>query len=95
MLLRANMLLSMASLVIFMQLRVLYAQLVARLRRHANYRRILLLIQSSCPLVTLNNDSDTSDEDFKCAICWEKITLARQLPCCHLFHYGIIVRSFV
>ena len=89
MLLRANMLLSMASLVIFMQLRVLYAQLLARLRRHSNYRRILHLVQASCPLVTFEFDSVSDYEDCKCAICWEKIIIARKLPCGHHFHHGM------
>lgn len=91
MLLRANMLLSMASLVIFMQLRVLYAQLVVRLRRHANYRRILHLVQASCPLVNLSYELQRDHDDCKCAICWESIASARKLPCGHHFHHGIVI----
>ncbi len=54
MLLRANMLLSMASLVIFMQLRVLYEQLCGRLRRHGNYKRLLKLVELVCTRVVLD-----------------------------------------
>jgi autocrine motility factor receptor len=50
MLLRANMLLSMASLVIFMQLRVLYEQLCSRLRRHGNYKRLLQMVELVCSI---------------------------------------------
>ena len=42
------MLLSMASLVIFMQLRVLYEQLCSRLRRHGNYKRLLQMVELVC-----------------------------------------------
>ncbi len=88
MLLRANMLLSMASLVIFMQLRVLYAQLRSRLRRHGNYRRMLNIVQLSCPLEELKFESELELEDNKCAICWEPVATARRLPCGHHFHHG-------
>ena len=88
MLLRANMLLSMASLVIFMQLRVLYAQLMGRLKRHRNFRRIAFLISSSCPIVLVECEPNSSYEDCKCAICWEGMAQARKLACGHNFHHG-------
>lgn len=91
MLLRANMLLSMASLVIFMQLRVLYAQLVGRLHRHKNYRRILDLVKSICPLEDLSNLKSNDREDNQCAICWENAAIARRLPCSHLFHHNCLL----
>lgn len=90
MLLRANMLLSMASLVIFMQLRVLYAQLCGRLRRHRNYRRMLLLVQTSCPLDKFECENEAEQEE-KCAICWEAAAVARKLPCGHYFHHGCLL----
>jgi len=92
MLLRANMLLSMASLVIFMQLRVLYAQLVGRLRRHRNYMRILNLVKSICPLEELDNLKSNDEDDNQCAICWENAAVARRLPCSHLFHHNCLLQ---
>lgn len=92
MLLRANMLLSMASLVIFMQLRVLYAQLCNRMRRHHNYRRMLHIVQTSCPLEKFEIEADADWEDYKCAICWEPTSVARKLPCEHRFHHGSNLR---
>lgn len=92
MLLRANMLLSMASLVIFMQLRVLYAQLRSRLRRHGNYRRMLNIVQLSCPLEELKFESELEWEENKCAICWEPVATARRLPCGHHFHHGLSIQ---
>ena len=89
MLLRANMLLSMASLVIFMQLRTLYAQLCGRLQRHRNYRRMLLLVQTSCPFEKFEFQNEAELEE-KCAICWEATAVARKLPCGHYFHHGMI-----
>lgn len=83
------MLLSMASLVIFMQLRVLYEQLCGRLRRHGNYRRMLQIVQTSCPLEQRYFELESEWEDNKCAICWEAAAVARRLPCGHHFHHGI------
>ncbi|XP_046644514.1 E3 ubiquitin-protein ligase AMFR-like [Daphnia pulicaria] len=91
MLLRANMLLSMASLVIFMQLRVLYEQLCGRLRRHGNYKRLLKLVELCCPLETLHFELESEWEDNKCAICWEAAAVARRLPCGHHFHHGCLL----
>jgi len=86
------MLLSMASLVIFMQLRVLYAQLVGRLRRYSNYRRILNLVNSVCPLEEFDKSkSDDAENDNQCAICWENATVARRLPCSHIFHHNCLL----
>ncbi|KAI9564188.1 hypothetical protein GHT06_007926 [Daphnia sinensis] len=91
MLVRANMLLSMASLVIFMQLRVLYEQLCGRLRRHGNYRRMLQIVQTSCPLEQRYFELESEWEDNKCAICWEAAAVARRLPCGHHFHHGCLL----
>ncbi|XP_076069914.1 E3 ubiquitin-protein ligase AMFR-like isoform X2 [Oratosquilla oratoria] len=82
MLVWGNMLLTMASLVICMQLRLLFYQLQHKVKSHRNYLRVLHLM-NTCPEVT---GCDILAEEDTCAICWEKIERGRRLPCSHVFH---------
>ncbi|XP_071443780.1 E3 ubiquitin-protein ligase AMFR-like [Hetaerina americana] len=83
MLLWANVFLSMASLVICMQLRYLAHEVRRRLQRHCNYLCVLKHMQDNYPMAT---EEDLSANSDNCAICWEKMDAARKLPCNHLFH---------
>ncbi|XP_046397558.1 E3 ubiquitin-protein ligase AMFR-like [Ischnura elegans] len=83
MLLWANVFLSMASLVICMQLRYLAHEVRRRLQRHRNYLCVLKHMQDNYPMAT---EEDLSANSDNCAICWEKMDAARKLPCSHLFH---------
>ncbi|CAD5113563.1 DgyrCDS2728 [Dimorphilus gyrociliatus] len=76
-----NVFLSMASLVIFMQIRYLFSEILRRWNRHSNYMRVVRSIDSKFPIVT-----DIDESDCQCAICWDKMESARKLPCKHLFH---------
>ncbi|XP_033110032.1 E3 ubiquitin-protein ligase AMFR-like [Anneissia japonica] len=83
MLLWGNIFLSMASLVICMQLRFLYTEIQRKLRKHKNYRRVVNSLETRFSYATkeeLENGDDT------CAICWDQMTTARKLPCNHFFH---------
>ncbi|XP_071959646.1 E3 ubiquitin-protein ligase AMFR-like [Antedon mediterranea] len=83
MLLWGNIFLSMASLVICMQLRFLYTEIQRKLRKHKNYRRVVNSLETRFAYATkeeLENGDDT------CAICWDQMSTARKLPCNHLFH---------
>ncbi|XP_055598423.1 uncharacterized protein LOC129747998 [Uranotaenia lowii] len=82
MLLWANVFLSLASLVIIMQLRCLINE-IQRKFKHRNYLWVLNPMEKSCPLATAEDLKQNSDN---CAICWEKMETARKLPCSHLFH---------
>ncbi|XP_049831442.1 E3 ubiquitin-protein ligase AMFR-like isoform X1 [Schistocerca gregaria] len=83
MLLWSNIFLSMASLVICMQLRYLGHEIQRRLKRHRNYLWVLRHMQQNYPMATPEELAENSDN---CAICWEKMESARRLPCSHLFH---------
>lgn len=83
MLLWSNIFLSMASLVICMQLRYLFHEIRRRIRRHTNYLWVLNHMEHNYPLASPHELADNSDN---CAICWEKMDTARKLPCQHLFH---------
>ncbi|TSM52249.1 E3 ubiquitin-protein ligase AMFR [Bagarius yarrelli] len=83
MLLFGNIWLSMASLVIFMQLRYLFFEVQRRIRRHKNYLRVIDNMESRFAVATPDELVANNDD---CAICWDSMTSARKLPCGHLFH---------
>ncbi|XP_052862115.1 E3 ubiquitin-protein ligase AMFR-like [Anopheles cruzii] len=83
MLLWSNIFLSMASLVIIMQLRYLFNEIQRKIKKHRNYLWVLNHMEKSYPLATGDDLKANSDN---CAICWEKMETARKLPCGHLFH---------
>ncbi|XP_074468057.1 E3 ubiquitin-protein ligase AMFR-like isoform X1 [Sebastes fasciatus] len=83
MLLFGNIWLSMASLVIFMQLRYLFHEVQRRVRRHKNYLRVINNMEARFAVATAE-ELATNDDD--CAICWDTMVTARKLPCGHLFH---------
>ncbi|XP_053672554.1 E3 ubiquitin-protein ligase AMFR-like [Anopheles nili] len=83
MMLWSNIFLSMASLVILMQLRYLFNEIQRKIKKHRNYLWVLNHMEKSYPLATSDDLKQNSDN---CAICWEKMETARKLPCAHLFH---------
>jgi E3 ubiquitin-protein ligase AMFR len=83
MLLWSNIFLSMASLVIIMQLRYLTNEIQRKFKKHRNYLWVLNHMEKNYPLATAEDLLLNSDN---CAICWEKMDTARKLPCSHLFH---------
>ncbi|KAJ8247258.1 hypothetical protein GJAV_G00244230 [Gymnothorax javanicus] len=83
MLLFGNIWLSMASLVIFMQLRYLFHEVQRRIRRHKNYLRVIDNMEARFAVATAEELAANNDD---CAICWDAMQAARKLPCGHLFH---------
>lgn len=83
MLLWSNIFLSMASLVLCMQLRHLFYEIKKKLAKHRNYVRIIKCMESRFPLATEEELIKNNDD---CAICWDSMGAARKLPCGHLFH---------
>lgn len=83
MLLWSNIFLSMASLVICMQLRHLFHEIQRKYKKHRNYLWVRNHLEQNYPMATEKELSENSDN---CAICWEKMETARKLPCSHLFH---------
>ncbi|XP_034445161.1 autocrine motility factor receptor a isoform X1 [Hippoglossus hippoglossus] len=83
MLIFSNIWLSMASLVIFMQLRSLVQEVQKRIRRHHNYLRVLRNMETRFPVASADEVAAGNDD---CAICWDVMSSARKLPCGHLFH---------
>ncbi|XP_072236404.1 E3 ubiquitin-protein ligase AMFR-like isoform X1 [Leuresthes tenuis] len=83
MLLFGNIWLSMASLVIFMQLRYLFHEVQRRVRRHKNYLRVINNMEARFSVATAEELAANDDD---CAICWDAMLTARKLPCGHLFH---------
>lgn len=83
MLLFGNIWLSMASLVIFMQLRYLFHEVQRRIRRHKNYLHVIDNMEARFAVATAEELAANNDD---CAICWDAMATARKLPCGHLFH---------
>nr|XP_020490652.1 E3 ubiquitin-protein ligase AMFR-like isoform X1 [Labrus bergylta] len=83
MLLFSNIWLSMASLVIFMQLRFILLEVQKRIRRHQNYLRVLRNMETRFSVASAEELAANNDD---CAICWDVMSSARRLPCGHLFH---------
>ncbi|XP_040065060.1 LOW QUALITY PROTEIN: E3 ubiquitin-protein ligase AMFR [Ixodes scapularis] len=83
MLLWGNIFLSMASLVILMQLRYLFYEIQRRVKKHKNYLRVVKHMEANYPMATADELEKNSDD---CAICWTHMESARKLPCGHLFH---------
>uniref|UniRef100_A0A3Q3VW20 Uncharacterized protein n=1 Tax=Mola mola TaxID=94237 RepID=A0A3Q3VW20_MOLML len=88
MLLFGNIWLSMASLVIFMQLRYLFHEVQRRVRRHKNYLRVINNMEARFGIATAEELAANDDD---CAICWDTMLTARKLPCGHLFHKCVCV----
>ncbi|XP_078608219.1 E3 ubiquitin-protein ligase AMFR-like isoform X9 [Branchiostoma floridae x Branchiostoma japonicum] len=83
MLLWGNIFLSMASLVICMQLRYLFHEIQRRMRKHSNYLRVVNGMEARFPSATQEELTANNDD---CAICWDHMDTAKKLPCGHLFH---------
>lgn len=75
--------LSMASLVISMQLRWAFNEIRRKVLKHRNYLRVLRHMMSCYPMASSGELLTNSDD---CAICWDLMLSARKLPCGHLFH---------
>lgn len=83
MLVWSNIFLSMASLVVCMQLRYLFHEIQRKYKKHRNYLWVRNHLEQNYPMATVEELQENSDN---CAICWEKMDSARKLPCSHLFH---------
>ncbi|CAG9837281.1 unnamed protein product [Diabrotica balteata] len=83
MLFLSNIFLSMASLVICMQLRLLIHDIQSKFKKHRNYLWVKNHLEQNYPMAT---DKELQENSDNCAICWEKMETARKLPCAHLFH---------
>ncbi|XP_041984413.1 E3 ubiquitin-protein ligase AMFR-like isoform X2 [Aricia agestis] len=89
MVLYSNAVLSMASLVLLLQLRHLLHALLARLRRHRLYAALATHMSRNYPMASAEEVCKNGDN---CAICWEPMREARKLPCDHLFHNSCLCR---
>ncbi|XP_044744606.1 E3 ubiquitin-protein ligase AMFR-like isoform X2 [Coccinella septempunctata] len=83
MLIWSNIFLSMASLVICMQMRYLFQEIQRKYKKHRNYVWVRNHLELNYPMATSAELTENSDN---CAVCWEKMESARKLPCGHLFH---------
>ncbi|XP_047536576.1 E3 ubiquitin-protein ligase AMFR-like [Vanessa atalanta] len=85
----SNVVVSMASLVLLMQLRHLLYAMLARLRRHRLYTALSSHMSRNYPMASAE---EVLKHEDNCAICWEPMKEARKLPCSHLFHNSCLCR---
>ncbi|CAH4028989.1 unnamed protein product [Pieris brassicae] len=89
MVVHSNAVVSMASMVLLMQLRHLLHALLARLKRHRLYAALAHHMSRNYPMASPEEVEKNQDN---CAICWEPMKEARKLPCAHLFHNSCLCR---
>ena len=87
MLVWSNVFLSMASLVLYWNIRTILGDMKMKLRKHRMYRKIRKRVQYRLPMAT---DEELAEFEDHCAICWEAMSSARKLPCSHLFHHSCL-----
>lgn len=83
MLIWGNIILSVSSLVIAVQLRAIFYDISRRITKHKNYLQVINLMEENFPVAS---DEELSRNNDDCAICWDHMSSARKLPCGHLFH---------
>ena len=97
----SNVFLSMACLVICMQVRHIIVDIQHRFMRHKEFCLVTRNMDAMFPEVRLqtprsprggivgasdNEDGDEDESEDTCAICWDTILVGRKLPCSHVFH---------
>ncbi|CAB1436596.1 unnamed protein product [Pleuronectes platessa] len=83
MLIFSNIWLSLASLVIFMQLCSIAQELQRRIHRHLTFLLLLHNMETRFPVASSDELVDGGED---CVICWDVMRSARTLPCGHVFH---------
>ena len=80
----------MASIVIWMQVRFLFTEIQKRIARHRNYLNVVRSMEARFSIAT---DEELEQYDDNCAICWDKMQVARKLPCGHFFHRYVALKT--
>lgn len=87
MLIWSNVFISMASLVLYWNIRTIFGEMKKRITKHRNYKKILKNVEERFPMATEDEIEIFADH---CAICWDIMETARKLPCSHLFHHACL-----
>jgi len=87
MLLWSNVFLSMASLVLYWNIRTISSDLSKSIRKHKLYKRVTQCVEEKFEFL---GETDLSEYDDNCAICWDSMNTARKLPCGHVFHQSCL-----
>ncbi|XP_057291960.1 E3 ubiquitin-protein ligase AMFR-like [Hydractinia symbiolongicarpus] len=87
MILWSNVFLSMASLVLYWNIRTIFSELKRRFKKHRMFIKILKNVDTRFPMATTEELAGIEDH---CAICWDTMETARKLPCGHFFHHACL-----
>ena len=96
--LRGGLRLQVVDMVLFMDVRSILLIVARKIRGLMAYRRITHQINFAFPtkcfsqskLTDGSNESPEEEEEHTCAICMEKMSSAKVLPCKHLFHLSCL-----
>eukprot|EP00111_Clytia_hemisphaerica_P020578 TCONS_00060600-protein len=83
----SNVFVSMASLVLYWNIRSIFSEIKLLLKKHRLYKKILKSVNARIPMA---NEEELSEIEDHCAICWEGLETARKLPCGHFFHHNCL-----
>lgn len=75
--------LNVVDVLIFVNMRIVFLNLKAKIAAYRNYRKLALDMDQRYPQVPANELQELNDS---CAICREPMVSARRLPCAHIFH---------
>lgn len=87
MLLWSNVFVSMASLVLYWNIRTIFSEIKKLLKKHRLNRKILKSVNTRFPMAM---EEELESLEDHCAICWDKLDTARKLPCSHYFHHACL-----
>eukprot|EP00794_Sanderia_malayensis_P018789 gene18789-20680_t len=87
MLLWSNVFLSMASLVLYWNIRKIFSEIKKKIRKHRIYCTITQKVKEKFESLTTEELDKVEDH---CAICWEDMNKAKKLPCGHIFHQACL-----
>jgi autocrine motility factor receptor len=74
-------------MILFLNIRTHYTNLRARVTSYLHYRRATKNLREAFPNATVEQLVAFDDD---CAICKERMTAAKRLPCGHLFHFSCL-----
>ncbi|XP_065676538.1 E3 ubiquitin-protein ligase AMFR-like [Hydra vulgaris] len=87
MLVWSNVFLSMASLVLYWNIRSIVSEFKKCLKVHRLYQKVIKSVSTRFQLATQDELNEVADH---CAICWDSMETARKLPCGHFFHHSCL-----
>ena len=75
--------------ILLLNMRVVFNNLRSKLTSYKNYIKLIKNMEQFYTTITIDSSNNNNYDDI-CAICHDKMTVAKQLPCNHIFHYSCL-----